>query len=184
MPHDAALFAESVKPGRTPEETAADFAADIADIRTEHTDDDDQTETDYRRLTGQGGGVTLDSIAPTGGVANAVVVATGGGFVPTSKLKSGATVLTTTYVNSTTLSAPVPGPPGAKNITVDNGYGDVSNIKVYTVSALAGDAPTASNTKAEIIEWLLANGAVQDEPTLTALTKTELLDLVQDLLDN
>ncbi len=44
-------------------------------------------------------------------------------------------------------------------------------------------APTASNTKQEIIDWLLANGVALSPPALANLTKAELLALVADVQD-
>ena len=135
MPHDAALYATSVKQRRSPAETAAANEAAVAAARVEFEESEDQAESTYRGVTGQGGPVTLDSITPTGGPTGTVITCKGAGFVPTSKVKAGATELTTTYVDATTLTAPVTGAAGAKNITVDNGKGDVSNIKVFTIAA-------------------------------------------------
>jgi hypothetical protein len=46
-----------------------------------------------------------------------------------------------------------------------------------------GGVPTAANTKAEIVGWLLDHGVNLTEPALMNLSKGELLDLVTDLLD-
>jgi len=54
---------------------------------------------------------------------------------------------------------------------------------VQSVQATSVPAPTASNTKAEIIAWLLDNGVTLSEPALSNLTKAELLDLVADVQD-
>lgn len=44
--------------------------------------------------------------------------------------------------------------------------------------------PSTGWIKADIVTWLLDNGVALDEDALTALTKSELLDLVEDLLDD
>ena len=46
------------------------------------------------------------------------------------------------------------------------------------------DAPTSTDTKEVIVDWLLDNGVTLSESALMALTKAELLSLVQDLLDD
>lgn len=48
------------------------------------------------------------------------------------------------------------------------------------------DPPTSSNTKAEIVAWLLANGVTfdADADALGQMTKVELLGLVDDLTDD
>ena len=47
----------------------------------------------------------------------------------------------------------------------------------------ADPAPTATNTKAEIVAWLLRHGVSFSEAALANMTKDELLDIVRDLLD-
>lgn len=44
--------------------------------------------------------------------------------------------------------------------------------------------PTSSWVKADIVAWLLLNGVAVGEPALSALTKSELLDLVEDILND
>jgi uncharacterized protein affecting Mg2+/Co2+ transport len=46
------------------------------------------------------------------------------------------------------------------------------------------DVPTMSNTKPEIVAWLMDHGVNFTESALMGMTKDELIDLVTDLLDN
>ena len=45
------------------------------------------------------------------------------------------------------------------------------------------DAPTEANTKAEIVDWLRTAGIDVDDKAAKTMSKAELLDLVQDVLD-
>lgn len=47
-----------------------------------------------------------------------------------------------------------------------------------------GATPTSEWLKADIVQWLADHGVTMSESALMALTKAELLDLVEDLLSN
>lgn len=70
-------------------------------------------------------------------------------------------------------------------VTINGGASRAHWTTVWATGAAPAvlAAPTSSNTKAQILEWLGANGVDITEPAVTNLTKAELLALVQDVLD-
>lgn len=134
MPHDAQTYADGVKQWTSPADTVAANAADVAAAQVEYESSEDSSEEQFRTVTGVGGVPTIASITPETGLTDTEITLVGSVFLPTSVVKAGATALVTTYVDAITLTAVVTGDAGVVDITVDNGNGDVSNVKEFTIT--------------------------------------------------
>lgn len=152
----------------------------------------------YRFLTGQEviqNKPTLTVISPTtivAGSAQFTLTVTGTNFVTgLSKVYWGADPLATTFVSATSLTAEVPASAvavaGVFPVTVITGplVSQSINFEVTAAELTEEETePTPDSTwlKVDIVNWLLEKGVELDEPALSSLTKTELLELVTDVL--
>jgi hypothetical protein len=156
MPHDAALFVESVKQRLSPAETAARIEDEVEDARVQYKQSADSSEEQYRYLTT---GVMpdqtpeLDGFSPDGkpaaGVAFLVTVQ-GSSFNATSKINWDGSLITTTYVSPTSLTATVTPPATAQGVPVFVVNGDLTSVvKNYHFTAPAKAAADKAKPKAK-----------------------------------
>lgn len=140
MPHDAAIFAASVKQRKTPDQTeAAEIAADQA-ARVKYNSSRDQAVEDYSELTALLPQIT--TLSPTTKVAGAALftlTVNGYDFDAGAKIRWSGTQQTTTVVSKTQLtcsiSAAKVATAGNFTVTVINGSGKISNGVVFPVTA-------------------------------------------------
>jgi hypothetical protein len=155
MPHDAALYAESVKQRQTPAETADRIDDEVEDARAEYKEGAESSAEQYRYLTT---GVmadqtpVLDSLTPPGvkaGTAGPVVITLhGSGFTATSKVNWDGSVVTPTFVNPTTLTVSITPPATVKAVPAFVVNGDLaSKTKNYPFEAAVVAAKTESKPK-------------------------------------
>ena len=115
MPHDAALFADSVKQRKTPAQTEAANAAEVAAAQAEYANSEAQAVRDYKVLTGQSPvkptitTLTPSTIASGGGTHSVAVVGTnfkaGIKFLWDGALVTASSVTATTCTITPTKSA-------------------------------------------------------------------------------
>jgi hypothetical protein len=152
MPHDAALYADVVKQTTSPAETADKIQDEVDDARAEYRQGFESTVEQYRYLTT---GVAADqtpeltSLSPQGVLAGAagpvVITLTGSSFVASSKVNWDGAIITTTYVNPTTLTVSITPPATVKAVPAFVVNGDlVSTTKNYPFKAAAAAAAEAT----------------------------------------
>ena len=140
MPHDAALYATSVKQRRSPAETAAanEDAVDLA--RLEYENSADQTTETFAELASLVPQVA--SLSPTTLVAGALtftLTVNGFDFDAGAKIRWAGTQQTTTRVSDKQLTCSITAAkvaaPGSFSVSVINGTGKISNSVAFTVTA-------------------------------------------------
>jgi hypothetical protein len=127
----------------------------------------------------------ITSIVPTTIAATAaatVITVKGARFASGCTIEFDNVAVPTTFVNSTTVTTSYD-PTVAKTIAVTVRRGvEESNTINWKVTASQAD-PTSSWTKAEIVEWLVAQGVSIGDDAVDNFTKAELLDIVAAYLN-
>jgi uncharacterized protein YjdB len=132
-------------------------------------------------------GITISPVNPT------LASPTGTQLLTASPVPAGASLGTVNWTSGTTAAATV-SPASGTTTTVTGVAGGTSVITatsgaangtttVTVPAAVLFDAPSTSWSKNDITTWLLDNGVALDRKALGQLTKAELLDLVDDILD-
>jgi hypothetical protein len=193
MPHDAALFATSVKQWKSPAQTEAANAAAVTAAQAEYANSEGQAVHDYKVLAG------LSPVAPVLTTLTPATIVKGTGthsvavvgtlFKAGMKILWDGVLLTPTALTATTCTVTPTKSATSKTVNVyainyDGTLEARSNAKTFSYTDVVAVVMTNSNTKAEIIAWLLDNGVALDEAALNSLNKSELLDLVEALLDD
>jgi hypothetical protein len=207
MPHDAALFATSVRPRKTPAETAAAHAAVITATRNKFEASENQAERDYEVLTGQTPvKPTLTTFTPASvvmGTGTHSVVVAGTNFKAGMKILWDAQLLTPSGITATSCTVVATKSATAKTVNVvainyDQTLEARSDAKTFSYTATlradeepppeetapveepapVADKPTSADTKAAIIEWIMANDPNFTDAELQSLNKTQLLAIV------
>ena len=131
---------------------------------------------------------TATLLSPTSVVVNVAtpVTVTGTGFDAGTRVVVDGIAQPTTYLSPTQVRySALADAVGAQDVRVRRSTGLPSNALTLTVTATQEEpAPTSSNTKGEIVAWLLAHGVDLDEAALNELTKAELLVIVGELLND
>lgn len=140
MPHDAALFATSVKQRTSPEATAVANAAVVAAAQVKYTSSRDQTVADFAELADMTPEITTISPATkVAGAAQFTLTVNGFDFDANAKIRWSGTQQTTTVVSPTqltcTISAALVNTAGSRTVTVINGSGKISNGVTFTITA-------------------------------------------------
>ena len=116
--------------------------------------------------------------------AATVMTVTGTQYVSGSVIEIDNVAVATTFVSATSLTTSWdPTVAKAYIFTVRNPNEEESNSFSYTVTAAAAD-PTSSWTKAEIVEWLQAQGVAVGDNAVDRFTKNELLAIVEAFLND
>ena len=197
MPHDAALFATSVKPEKTPEETAERVQDEVDDARAGYKSGAESSYEQYRYLTT---GVAADATPTVTGFSpatapadltpgNVTITVIGTAFTATSVVNFDGTDRATTFTDSTHVAVTVLANTEVEGVPVFVKNGDLrSNVKNFpwttpvVLDDQGADAPDMSWLKADIVAWLQERGVDLDEDALNSLNKSELLELAENLL--
>jgi len=191
MPHDAALYADSVKQRSTPAETSDANAAEVAAAQAEYASSARASHSQYNFLTGQ-----ADSSAPvlTALVPDTVAVGDPDFTISVQGEKFDVNTVIwwndheepTTFVSEnevTTLVRPdTIGGPAVLPVSVRNGAVFSDSLDFTFTGAQLASVPLPTWSKAEIVDWLLDNGVELSESALGNLNKSELLSLVEAVL--
>ena len=122
MPHDAALFANSVKPRKTPAETAAANATAVSNARTKFENSENQAEREFRVLSGQSPTApTISTLTPSTivkGTGTHSVAVAGTGFKTGMKISWDGVLLTPTALTATSCTVTPTKSATAKTVNV------------------------------------------------------------------
>lgn len=160
MPHDAALFADSVKQWKSPAQTEAANAAEVAAAQVEYANSEAQAVHDYKVLAG------LSPVAPVlttltpativKGTGTHSVAVVGTGFVAGMKILWDAQLLTPTGLTATACTVTPTKSATAKTVNVvainyDGTLEARSNVKtfVYTDAAVLSEEDEAPKAKSK-----------------------------------
>ena len=178
MPHDAALFANSVKQRKSPAQTAAANATEVYNAQIEYDNSAAQAARDYRVLTGQSPvKPTLTTFTPAsvvmGSGTHSVAVA-GTGFKPGMKIEWNGVLLTPTALTATTCTVTPTKSSTAKTVNVyainyDDTLEARSDVKTfaYTATVLLDETVPGESEPPPLTESVIAVPDIPLDPTWT-----------------
>lgn len=193
-PHDVHAYPVDHLYIKTPEETADRVEDEVEDARAAYDSTAQASYENYRYLTtgaAQDFTPTVTGFSPTSAPAdltpgNVTITVIGTAFTASSVVNFDGTDRTTTFTDATHLSVTVLANTEVEGVPVFVKNGDLrSNAKNFpwTTPVVVVRTPDSDWTKADIVAWLVERGVDLSERALGNLNKSELLDLVRDLLD-